>query len=503
MGALFSMLIAGITVANYGYAAETWISVKGHPVSLHSQSVCDNIADDDGTICDCCLVNTVARSPLHEVDAIHQCSVRYACSFDKDAYDNRKTARLEIDRAKKHLKAMTIVDLSDLSQKIALPENGVLEPHDILSILISLSRDGHVSLPEVFFAKENALRIKAIGDGAKGYFSGQLFAIQYDPTFIAQSSSTPGNYQPLYILKETKKGVKEIFHLYKVATSPLGNEKISTTNMLFSLGKNSSDSGIAKIAFDDLHFKFIQNGTTRYFSLLQTARGQSLHHHLKEFGKLASTREMDSAEFISALTNMKHTFYRIGYAMSLLHQKYASPESKKKFARKKTFLHGDLHSENLFYDSETDTVTLIDNETFALSLKRPSSGINDIVEFYMLHTIHTVAHKVSTQLTTNVEFGINDQLWQELWRSLFKGYFAAFGPLPLEDFEKLFDGVKREFFNGFSQRKNIKSIRHLKDQRKLKRFGPSFRRYKIKHHSLAAMFERLRQEELTRFTDVP
>jgi hypothetical protein len=168
---------------------------------------------------------------------------------------------------------------------------------------------------------------------------------------------------------------------------------------------------------------------------------------------------------------------------------------------KPTLNHGDLHSENIFWDDKNQHLTLIDNETFALSVKHPSSGVNDIVEFYMLHTVHTVAHAVSSQLTTNEEFGINDALWHELWRSLFYGYLTAYNPTTPAAFSKLFEDFHKEFMNGLSQFRMLKNLRDFTDQRKLKRFGPSIRRSKIKHHELKETFDRLYQQGIARFNE--
>jgi hypothetical protein len=245
------------------------------------------------------------------------------------------------------------------------------------------------------------------------------------------------------------------------------------------------------VAFDDLHFKLKTNGKTRYFSLLQTAPGKSLNKHIRDFGTIAQKADFDDKEFAVALSKIKHIFYRIGYAMSELHQRYADPTDKREGPLKRTLVHGDLHSENVFYDELTDKVTLIDNETFALSIKRPSLGVDDILECYLLHTMKTIAHAATSQLTNNLEFGIDDSLWHELWRALFDGYLSAFGDLSRADFELLFNDFRVEFYNGLSHRHILQYPHNLSDQRQLKRIGPSVRRHRIKYEVLATSFAKL------------
>jgi hypothetical protein len=156
-------------------------------------------------------------------------------------------------------------------------------------------------------------------------------------------------------------------------------------------------------------------------------------------------------------------------------------------------VHGDLHSQNLFYDDATGVITLIDNETFALSLDEPCSGVNDIVEFYLVHTVKTIAHNFSNQLVINIEFGIDDRLWHELCRQLFLGYLTAFGPMASDDLQCLIHGFNRQILQGCSHFYLFTSPYHLMDQRRLKRLGPSFRRLNIQNNALKQTLDKLQQ----------
>lgn len=502
MARLASILLVVTALAQNGYA-ETWVTINNKTLRISGFTNCQSLgASDRQAVCDCCLIKNTIVSYRSAQHAVSRCAKSHRCQFEAAASLTSSSAMSELLRAKKNLKSMTIVDLKKLTKPPQLPKNGVLTKETIMAILRSLTADERLALPSAFFDADDddsGLKIKELGNGTKGLFTGQLFSIRYDAFYVDETVEQPGQvYKPLYILKETKKGLGEIDHLYRVSSSSMGQEKVSTHDKIFGSVEAKSMT-MANIAFDDIHFKLKTGSRVRYFSLLQTAPGQSLHHHLSAFGKIASKADRRGDKFQDALVKMKHIFFRIGFAMSELHQKYAQGNKKEPSGMAQTYTHGDLHSENVFYDEDTDQVTLIDNETIALSLDRPSSGVNDLVDLYMLHTIRTIAHRFTKQLTTNVEFGIDDTLWHDLWQELFGGYLSAYGSLDKEELLRVYNGLRTEFFNGFSHWRIFKSVSNFKDQRKLKRFGPSMRRRHIQRDVLEESFDRLHETWLRKY----
>jgi hypothetical protein len=184
----------------------------------------------------------------------------------------------------------------------------------------------------------------------------------------------------------------------------------------------------------------------------------------------------------------KNMFYRVGFAMSKLHQKYATKNIRKCQQLGKTYIHGDFHAQNVFYDQLSGTVTLIDNETFSLALKKRTSGVNDIVDLYLLHTVKTVAHQFTKQILTNQQLGIDDILWHELWHDLFLGYINAYEFSDESCLQDAFWEFRAKFYEGLSNAQLFDSIKNFKDQRVLKRFGPSYRRFYVKEHYLDQAF---------------
>jgi hypothetical protein len=464
--------------------AETWITINDKPIELTPRTSCSRVAR--GKIqpkCDCCLLQNHHVLAYNAAESAMRCTTQFHCAYDEDIVSRLERADEEVKHAQQRLNAMSIVDVDKLEQSPHLPKDGLLSSDDVTNILAALQRYGHLKLPSSLFDtsanSDMKLFVKPLGDSKKGVYSGQLFFVGY---------SEAAQTKPLYILKETKKGPREISHLYKINMSRLKNERTDTYALHFG-NATMRELTIAHIAFDDLHFTLTTNGITRYFSLLQTAPGKSVNKHLRDFGKIIKAADTDVYE--KELARMHHLFFRLGEAMSKLHQAYADPEHPRKKPLQRTFVHGDLHSENIFFDDESDVVTLIDNETFALSLRRTSLGVDDIVEFYMMHTLKTIAHTVASQLTSNTEFGIDDELWHELWCSLFDGYLAAYHPRSQKEFDILFYDFKNKFYQGLSQLRVFISPHAFLDQRKLKRFGPTIRRAHIKHHELRKTFKQL------------
>lgn len=448
--------------------SQTFITVNNNIYRIGKLSQCEYVAKDNkNIICDCCFSH-ISNLKLNPIQIIKICSESFRCSSSSSI--NHKSALKKIKEARINLKAMSIINIDN--KLIKNTEENITE-NDINNILWKLYEIGYIYLPT---SDKNNIISKEIGN--KGRYTGQLFSVK-------ASLNSNKDIVPLYIIKETKKGLQEIENLYKINSGPLGNERKSSPEFISNLIKPQE---IIRIAFDEIHFQ-IKN---RYFSVLQMAPGKSLYSYLKNFGKLASSKDLDDEELQSSYKKIKKIFYNIGFMISKLHQKYADNSVNNNLLSRKTLVHGDLHAENLFYDDINDIVTLIDNETFALSIDEPCSGVNDIVEFYTIHTVKTIAHNFSNQLTLNIEFGIDDRIWHELCYQLFYGYLQAFGKLTNLDTKNLVYDFIREMHEGFSHLYIFTSPYHLIDQRRLKRLGPSIRRIEIGNNEFKNTLDKLK-----------
>jgi hypothetical protein len=391
--------------------------------------------------------------------------------------------------------SLGIINLDKLPKAPMLPKDGVLTDRFVIEIMGALIREGQLDLPDALMdwtLARQCFTAKTLGENAKGVHSGQLFAISYNHNCLAAGLD---DWRPLYILKETKKGKAEIAHLDRIKKSALSAEKVPTKELMMATREPASHL-MARITFEDLHFLFKTHGKKRYFSLLQTARGRSLHSILADFGQEIEflTREeiAQSVEY----KKMQRVFYRVGFSMSKLHQKNAIIKKDSDVKIGKTYIHGDFHAQNIFYDATTEELTLIDNETFAMSLDHRTSGVNDIVDLYLLHSVKTIAHRFARKMLVNDDFGIDDITWHGLWQSLLLGYVEAFENSNEADLYEVYDELIRKFARGLSNKWVRHPVQNFLDQRKLKRFGPSARRIHLRITTREGIFDPLLSELL-------
>lgn len=465
-------LLLGVifTLLNFAHG-ETFVTINNKTTKLTKNSKCRYLTQNNNDLCDCCFIKQTSVLKHSDKKASKICIVRHQCIlYSKE----RGLTGSPIARARKNLNYMPVIKINDFKEHVSIPQNGVLTKESVEQIVIALNDADHIRLPKNFLANHT---INELGKTHKGYHSGQLFTISYNNGL---------SQEPLYFLKETKKGLKEIKHLYKIANSSLKEQK-----------QSQQHEDIAQISFHELHFKIKTNGCNRYFSLLQTASGKSLHYYLLNFSNAIKQYHEDDDEFKASLNKMKHIFYRLGHSLSLLHQTHSQQKNKR--ILKKTYIHGDCHSDNIFYDQATDNITMIDNETFSYSLTHQDYGVNDLVDLYISHTFKTLTHIFTKQLKVNKSFGIPDQLWHDLWYELITGYIKAYNPSSKGEFINIFIELEKRFMSGLNNNIIFRDIRNIFDQRKLKRLGLSHRRIHLKRVVLIELFNRVLKDNLHNF----
>jgi hypothetical protein len=482
------LLIFELGILSSSIFASDYIAVNNRAIKLTSSTKCKQLdTADPQDICDCCLLKYTYSRGENNNRALEICQNKGECSRDINY-----TSMQALQAARTNLTPFEVVNITALNHAPKIPHDGLLKEETVLEILSTLTENNF--LPA--FMKNLALscfKIKALGEQAKGVHTGQLFAISINTAcFPDNKTKNLASWRNLYILKESKKGYSELRNLYRVRSSVLGAEYVPTSQRLFETQALGA-YGIARVTFEDLHFKLENHGHFRYFSLLQTAKGKSLQSQLQEFGKNIARSDLAAHQIMAEIAQTKDMFYRIGYSMSKLHQKYAIKGKVKTKNLGKTYIHGDFHAQNVFYDHASGEVTLIDNETFALSLRKRTSGVNDIVDLYLLHTIKTIAHMFTDQLITNRALGINDALWHELWHDLFLGYILAYEFTDKKSIRRAYFEFRSKFYEGLSNAQLFDSLRNFKDQRVLKRFGPSWRRFYTRERALNQAFAKLKQ----------
>ncbi len=200
-----------------------------------------------------------------------------------------------------------------------------------------------------------------------GAYTTSLFFLWVKPSCL--DSSLADDFKLKLIIKALNKGLEEVINLKTVESS--------------IISKLGAIKGMPKLALTVTFFKYRPDGADEdtYFSIIHTAKGLPLYEIIK-----GSKEEANTA------------FSAFGSAIGKLHNKYMQPETMigksrdpnetlkelstnqdKRFDYYKTYTHGDLHWNNVFYDGASNDVVLIDNETFADSLSKNGMSIaNDL-----------------------------------------------------------------------------------------------------------------------------
>jgi hypothetical protein len=101
----------------------------------------------------------------------------------------------------------------------------------------------------------------------------------------------------------------------------------------------------------------------------------------------------------------------------------------------KTFVHGDMHPYNLFYDDKNDRIIFIDNESFALSITTPKDPSIDIMKFFG----RLVASSLSSKHAYIKKNTSKDDFYENIVKPFVLGYLDAYPSVYRQKvFEKLY-----------------------------------------------------------------
>jgi tRNA A-37 threonylcarbamoyl transferase component Bud32 len=272
-----------------------------------------------------------------------------------------------------------IIDTPNITIKADyLDKKGNLRPEKIADFLVGLKKDLRDlnAVMQADFANVRCLDAKDLGAG--GANTAQLFMVKVDKKCSRNSTSPPAPPVPAYIIKETVKKTDEIKNLRRLHQSILKKD-------YDLLSPNRLKSRLA-IAFDELNIKYMVKGKSRYLSFITIAPGQSLINLSKVLGD--DINKGDTAAEHRDADQLYKAFYAVGTGLGELHKRFMDKGTGTKLLGK-TIIHGDLHLNNIFIDpAQNNLVTLIDNETFAKSLKEKRPVAIDLLVFYAF----TVAH---------------------------------------------------------------------------------------------------------------
>lgn len=214
-----------------------------------------------------------------------------------------------------------------------------------------------------------------------------------------------GNEVDHFILKGMKKPFEEVENLQIVKQSPL-------VKYFITPGQTSHQpADQPAIASDELNIVYATpSGGERYISLINMASGQAIKKIINSYIQNPNKENIDVAnEALFALGKAIAIIHRdnqrstdksiVDKAIKSIHRQNQYTKEKSiaskavttihrqndKSIMGKTIVHGDFHPENAFYDPKTKRVTIIDNESFALSIPPYHQKLDpavDIMKFY-------------------------------------------------------------------------------------------------------------------------
>lgn len=147
------------------------------------------------------------------------------------------------------------------------------------------------------------------------------------------------------------------------------------------------------------------------FMISHSAKGKMVHEFLLELLASLGMPKNPKTPLLFALT--KRAFNKSGKALAKIHLKFSAHPTGP-FKEMKTVIHGDYHSENIFFDPKGDRIYLIDNADLGKSILNPQgvdfrSDIKDFVAY------------VSEQETED-----SLEVIKQLYESFVEGYVSVF-----------------------------------------------------------------------------
>ncbi len=169
-----------------------------------------------------------------------------------------------------------------------------------------------------------------------------------------------------YILKGLKKAFEEVQNLEIIRKSILGN--------LIMDPAKTPVKGIPVLAMDEQNLTYLDlKGVEHHVSVINAASGKAISDLIFAWTKPEGGKTPASEDMVSK------ALYRMGNNIGIIHKQFMQPVGS---VTGKTYVHGDMHPYNVFYDDKNDRIIFIDNESFAISIQSPRDISVDLMKFY-------------------------------------------------------------------------------------------------------------------------
>lgn len=279
-----------------------------------------------------------------------------------------------------------------------------------------LDREGNLSEKSSVILLQKA---ESLNDSMKELLAGKVFSsqklgeggAQTLQLFLIKEADTPK-----YILKGMKKGEEEVKNLEIIRNSKINQ---------LALDPNKIQRAKPALALDVNNFSYTdKKGAEHTASLIHLAGGKDLAKIIFDWTNHPEDKEKKN------LVNLAN--YRLGNNLGLIHKDFMIPLGK---VFGKTYVHGDLHPYNIFYDFKNDRIIFIDCESFSISIANPRDPSVDIMKFFgrLIASSLDKKHAYVTKLVSK------DDFYENTVKQFVLGYINAYHPEKQQEvFEKLF-----------------------------------------------------------------
>ncbi len=320
--------------------------------------------------CICCLLTSNQDGYFIDRDLTHLCATQGDCS------DAVITNLMEQTRTNDPLALIQKLKEKHLqNQNISVSPSsligGVFSSNGLKDFLTSTAQKNGFKNPDTnaYLQDTKCVDVKSLGDGGKQTL--QIFLV----SGLKNCGMGFHREQPrLWILKETKQFL-EVRNLQTLMASPV---------IAFDIKKTNRNLRFPAVAFPTESFTYVDGARNPHYMLLMDAAPGI------PFAKIIQSKDLEK---------LSQASYLIGEKLVALHKEFMKPDGKKLLGS--TIVHGDLHSNNIFVDQPSKTVTLIDVETFVKSFNTPSTPAVDLFMLYGFATSHLqTSQRVAHDLTT-------------------------------------------------------------------------------------------------------
>lgn len=361
--------------------------------------------------CKCCLIQNAPEldtgKPPSEVLQIclnkKECDnsvIEEMLNQEKIAYRSKEKNLRELIS---HLYNKSIIIKEVLPHNIKFNHDGSFTEDSAKEFLAQAYEEKKLRIPN--FRSASCLNVTDILS-EKGYMTSQLFSV----TSNCLSKETN------YILKEMTAGTSEVIYLQRSSLIP------GLTTYLYPATIQGFPSFVLPLAYISYNYA----GREHYLSLMLKAPGILLSSLVTKYKNQAVSK-----------SDIEEAYYQTGFTLSNFHKKFMSDfkqQAKPGQLLNTTYIQGDAHQSNIFYDKVTNRVTFIDNEKF--TVRSPGNPFLDIEAFIFI----TLNHLIPNHIKNDQKF-LNDWIFLTA-KNFLEGYISAYN---MDDKSKVLEELVHRF----------------------------------------------------------